>query len=230
MGLLDDGMCPSSQGFFYCGTSLPLVSFTRLLLLATSSASFFIHARGLIYFTCYHIHGHGLLVFQFYLTAMLMRAKRVFIGPVWSTWTMSISTSLCQDHSGWVRVCMRSYSVLKWHIQMDIPLLCYPLLHWFNAQSLFWQVVGHWLLLHVRVYLLKILHPTTSIQRKYPDSSSGAAGYMSSGNVFYFFLGSLQKRPSNFLFQIARGSGAIPVGALFFCKKRTPLENSYKNI
>jgi hypothetical protein len=36
---------------FCCGTSLPLVSITRFLLLATSSVNFFIHARGLIYFT-----------------------------------------------------------------------------------------------------------------------------------------------------------------------------------
>jgi hypothetical protein len=121
---------------FRCRTSLPLVSFTRFLLLTTSSASFFTHAWGLIYFTHYHIHGHGLLVFYFYSTAMLMVVRRVFIGPVWSIWTMSISTSLCPDHSGWVKVCrlhhmgiVRTHEKLQcieWHIQMDILLLCCP--------------------------------------------------------------------------------------------------------
>jgi hypothetical protein len=86
MGLLDAGTCPSSQGFFYLighlvkfryGTSLPLVTFTRFLLLAPS---FFIHARGLFYFTNYHIHGYGLLVSYIYTVAMLMLARRVFIG------------------------------------------------------------------------------------------------------------------------------------------------------
>jgi hypothetical protein len=118
---------------FRCGISLPLVS-TRLLLLATSYVSFFIHAQGLIYFTHYRIHGHDLLIFYFYSTAMLMLARRVSIGPVWSTWTMSISTSLCQDHSGWVRVCrlpqmgtVRTHEklqCLEWHIRIYIPLLC----------------------------------------------------------------------------------------------------------
>jgi hypothetical protein len=65
---------------FRCGTSLPLVSFTRFILLAISSTSFFIHARGLIYFTHYCIRGHGLLVFYFYSTAMLMLTRRVFIA------------------------------------------------------------------------------------------------------------------------------------------------------
>jgi hypothetical protein len=70
---------------FRCETSLPLVPFTRFLLLAISSASFFIYVWGLIYFTRYRIHGHALLVFYFYSTAMLMLARRVFIDPVWST-------------------------------------------------------------------------------------------------------------------------------------------------
>jgi hypothetical protein len=38
---------------------------------------------------------------------MLMLARRVFIDLVWPTWTMSISTSLCQNHyfnySRWLR-------------------------------------------------------------------------------------------------------------------------------
>jgi hypothetical protein len=121
---------------FHYRTSLPLVSFTRLLLLVTSSASFFIDTQGLIYFTHYRIHGHDLLVFYFYSTVMFMLARRVFIGLVWSTWTMSTSTSLCQDHLGWVKVCrlhqmgtvhMRErLKCLKWHIRMDILLLCCP--------------------------------------------------------------------------------------------------------
>jgi hypothetical protein len=65
---------------FRCGISLPLVSFTRLLLLTASSASFSIHVRGLLYFTHYHIHGYGFLVFNFYSTAMLVLARKVFIG------------------------------------------------------------------------------------------------------------------------------------------------------
>jgi hypothetical protein len=119
---------------FRYGTSLPLVFFTRLLLLATSSTSFILHARGLIYFTHYCIHGHDLLVFCLYSTAMLMLARRVFIDLVWSTWTMPISTSLCQNHSGWVKVCRmhqmgticthEKLQCLEWHIRMDIPLQC----------------------------------------------------------------------------------------------------------
>jgi hypothetical protein len=111
---------------FRYGTSLPLVSFTRFLLLATSYVLFFIHAQGLIYFTHYCTHGHGLLVFYFYSTAMLMLERRVFIGLVWSTWTISISTSLCPDHSKWIRVCrLHQLGIVRMNEKLQCSWLVY---------------------------------------------------------------------------------------------------------
>jgi hypothetical protein len=132
---------------FCCGTSLPLVSFTRFILLAISSTSFFIHARGLIYFTHYCIRGHGLLVFYFYSTAMLMLARRVFIGLVWSTWTMSISTYCVRITQGGSEFadCVSGYSVYAREVTVFSSgifgwISCYNVArdsNDFNAQPLF---------------------------------------------------------------------------------------------
>jgi hypothetical protein len=62
-----------------------------------------------------------------------------------------------------------------------------------------------------------------SIQKN-PDKGSRAIGYVSSGKIFSFF-NSKNSRPSNFLFQIARGSGAILSECPFSLKKRTSLKN-----
>jgi hypothetical protein len=45
------------------------------------------------------------------------------------------------------------------------------------------------------------------LYKKNPDICSGAAGYISLDEIFSFF-NNKNLRPSNFLFQIARGSGA----------------------
>jgi hypothetical protein len=76
------------------------------------------------------------------------------------------------------------------------------------------------------------LDPTSDYfnSKKVPRFRLGGCGIHVLRECFSFFLRSLQKRPSNFLFQIARGLGATPNGCPFFCKKCTPLGSSYKNI
>jgi hypothetical protein len=219
---------------FRCRTSLPLVSFTRFLLLATSSASFFIYARGLIYFTRYRTYGYGLLIFYFYSTAMLMLARRVFIGPIRSTWTMSISTSLCQDHSGWVRVCrLHQMGIVQMHEKLQCSRVAYS-----DGYPVTMLLVTPMTLVCNRFLtsswaLITPIHPSlfTSdptfayfISKKVPRFRLGGCGVHVLTEWFCFLLDSLQKRPSNFLFQIARGSGATPSGCTFFVKSAFHLD------
>jgi hypothetical protein len=58
-----------------------------------------------------------------------------------------------------------------------------------------------------------------------PGYRLGGCGiHVLQGIFFVFFLRSLQKRPSNILFQIARGSGATPSWCTFFAKSAFHLE------
>jgi hypothetical protein len=59
--------------------------------------------------------------------------------------------------------------------------------------------------------------------KKNPDICSGAAGYISSYEIFSF-SNDKNSRPSNFLFQIVRGSGATLSECTFSSKKRTSLK------
>jgi hypothetical protein len=59
------------------------------------------------------------------------------------------------------------------------------------------------------------------LYKKNPDICSGAAGYISSDEIFSF-SNDKNSRPSNFLFQIARGSGATLSKCDFF--KTEPLQ------
>jgi hypothetical protein len=52
----------------------------------------------------------------------------------------------------------------------------------------------------------------------------GVAGYISSEEIFNSFFNNQNSRPSNFLFQIARGSGATLSECPFSSKKRMPLK------
>jgi hypothetical protein len=61
------------------------------------------------------------------------------------------------------------------------------------------------------------------LNKKNPDICSGAAGYISSDEIFSF-SNNKNSRPSNFLFQIARGSGATLSECAFSLKKRTSLK------
>jgi hypothetical protein len=60
------------------------------------------------------------------------------------------------------------------------------------------------------------------IEQKNQDLCSGAAGYISLEEIFSFF-NSKNPRPFNFLFQIARGSGATLSEFPFSSEKRTSL-------
>ena len=59
--------------------------------------------------------------------------------------------------------------------------------------------------------------------KKNSDICSGAAGYISSEEIFSFSNDN-DSRPSNFLFQIARGSGATLSECTFSLKERTSLK------
>jgi hypothetical protein len=64
-----------------CEISLPLISITRLLPLATRLTRLITHARGLLYFTNYHNHGYG--GFRLYnktLDKLKQYTRRVFIS------------------------------------------------------------------------------------------------------------------------------------------------------
>jgi hypothetical protein len=61
------------------------------------------------------------------------------------------------------------------------------------------------------------------LEQKNPDNCSGAAGYISSEEIFSF-SNDQNPRPSNFLSQIASGSGATLSGCPFSSKKRTSLK------
>ena len=61
------------------------------------------------------------------------------------------------------------------------------------------------------------------LNQKNPDICSGAAGYISSEEIFSF-SNDKDLRPSNFLFQKARGSGATLSERPFSSKKRTSLK------
>jgi hypothetical protein len=65
-----------------CGEiSLPLISITRLLPLATRLTRLTTHARGLLYFTNYHIHGYGGSgLYNKTLDESKQHTRRVFIG------------------------------------------------------------------------------------------------------------------------------------------------------
>jgi hypothetical protein len=84
--LLDDGTRPTLEDFLHlvqchCKTSLPLISITRLLPSVTRFTRFTTHARGLLYFTNYHIHDYG--DFRLYnktLDEVKQHTRRVFIG------------------------------------------------------------------------------------------------------------------------------------------------------
>jgi hypothetical protein len=157
----------------------------RADLLHTLSYSWSWHASFLLLLNCYaHAHQEG-----------IYRPSMVYMDYVYFNITMSRSLRVGQefvDCNRWVQyVRTRSYSessgIFRWISRYYVARDSND----FNAQPLFWQVAGHLLFLHVRIYLLQIQHLTTSIQRKYSDTCSGATGYMSSGNVFYFFLGNL---------------------------------------
>jgi hypothetical protein len=102
----------------------------------------------------------------------------------------------------------------------DIPILCSPWPH-----CLYHTTVTYHLPLTDRqtlktsttwVYYRRTLYPS-SFWKKNPDIGLGVAGYIPSGEIFQFF--SLEfLRPSNFLFQIARGSGATLSECLFLWK------------
>ena len=62
------------------------------------------------------------------------------------------------------------------------------------------------------------------LNKKNPDICSGAAGYTSSDEIFSF-SNDKDSRPSNFLFQIARSSGAT-VSAFFFEKAHVTQKTS----
>jgi hypothetical protein len=64
--------------------------------------------------------------------------------------------------------------------------------------------------------------------KKNPERCSGAVGYISSEEIFSFF-NNQNSRPSNFLFQIARGSGATLSECTFSLKKRTPLKRLFQD-
>jgi hypothetical protein len=64
-------------------------------------------------------------------------------------------------------------------------------------------------------------------KQKNPNTGSGAAGYISSGKIFSFF-NSKDSRPSNILFQIARGLGATLSECPYSPKKRTSQKNFFK--
>jgi hypothetical protein len=55
----------------------------------------------------------------------------------------------------------------------------------------------------------------------------GAAGYISSGKIFSFFSFE-DSRPSKFLFQTARGSGATLSECTFSIKKRTSIKEFFQ--
>jgi hypothetical protein len=71
---------------------------------------------------------------------------------------------------------------------------------------------------------LSIFFLDPSIDYKYSDEGSRVAGYIFLEDVFKFFVKILQRRPSNSLFQIARGSGAT-LSECTFIKKCTPLRS-----
>jgi hypothetical protein len=75
---------------------------------------------------------------------------------------------------------------------------------------------------------LSIFFSDPSANYLYSDICSGAAGYISSDDVFKFFAKELHKRTSNSLFQTVRGSRATPSGCTFF-EKCTPLEDLKKH-
>ena len=61
------------------------------------------------------------------------------------------------------------------------------------------------------------------LNQKNPNICSGATGYISSEEIFSFSNDN-DSRPSNFLFQIARGSGATLSECTFSSKERTTLK------
>jgi hypothetical protein len=63
--------------------------------------------------------------------------------------------------------------------------------------------------------------------KKNPDICSGAAGYISSDEIFSF-SNDKNSRPSNFLFQIARGSGATLSECAFSSKSAHHSKNFFK--
>jgi hypothetical protein len=63
--------------------------------------------------------------------------------------------------------------------------------------------------------------------KKEPGIGSGATGYISLGEIFQFFISEFS-RPFNFLFQIARGSGATLRECPFSPKKHTSLEDFFQ--
>jgi hypothetical protein len=60
-----------------------------------------------------------------------------------------------------------------------------------------------------------------------PDTGSGDARYIFSGEIFSFSAQNIQ-RPSNFLFQIARGSGGILSECPFSLKKHTSVKDFFR--
>jgi hypothetical protein len=64
-----------------CKISLPLISITKLLLSATRLTRFTTHARGLLYFTNYHIHSYGgFRLYNKILDESKQHTGKVFIG------------------------------------------------------------------------------------------------------------------------------------------------------
>jgi hypothetical protein len=62
---------------------------------------------------------------------------------------------------------------------------------------------------------LSILFSNPGADYKYLDTDSGAAGYISSEDVFKFFVRKLQRRPSNSLFQNSKRLGATLSECIF---------------
>jgi hypothetical protein len=122
------------------------------------------------------------------------------------------------------------YSALRQHIRTNIPILCGPwpccLYHTtvtYNLPLTYKQTLKTsvtW------VYYRRTLCPS-SFWKKNPDIDSGTAGYISSEEIYQFFVSEFS-RPSNFLFQTARDSGATLSECPFSPKKCTSLKDLFK--
>jgi hypothetical protein len=102
---------------------------------------------------------------------------------------------------------------------MDILLLCRSWLRWPHCSNTF--LTRSWALITPACLSLFTSDPLSDYFKfaKVPRYRLGGCGIHILGEWFLFFLRSLQKRPYNFLFQIARGSGATPNGCTFFLQK-----------
>jgi hypothetical protein len=93
-----------------------------------------------------------------------------------------------------------------------------------TEQHLYSTTTYHLPLIKSKLYEKYDKKPTIRVlEQKNPDTCSGAAGYISSEEFFFSFSNDQNPRPSKFLSQIAKGSGATLSECPFSSKKRISL-------